>query len=743
MSVALVALFSVVVACTDDDNDGPNNPGGDKTKYGQMVPVNLTGFVTDTNGEALAGVTVSSGNSTVQTDMSGSFVLSKVEKVNGRSVVKYSKPGYFDVVRSKEFSDDDKWDVTMVQKVLSSITDEKTFDASDGGTLKTGGGMEVKLPADGFKTDVNGAHFAKKVTAEMVYVSPDDDNFSSMQPGGDLAAVRTDNSDAQLLSYGMVQVSLTDENGNKLQLEEGAKAEVTFPIPESMKKNPPSSIPLWSFNENTGLWEEDGVAVREGNKFKGQVSHFSWWNLDVPEQRGTLYCTVKDKDGKLLKNVRVRVGQTEAYTSDKGEAKCYVPAETEFDAWVESEDYGNYSPIVKKHVSGIQAQTGFMITLELPALKHVTGKIVNEGTGSVISSVWVNFGENTSKTIHTDASGEFDITAFYGYKGPATLFILTPTGDIVAKSFEFNDANYNFGEIKINTDKKDELNGSLFISAPQSLYDFPLNLNTEKLIFNRNEYNSQATLIDGRLHIYSWDGDINDDGEDYTEWEVFVVGYSPDKTEYSNSGLFRFSSSKGNTQYGVDAEKMDFLIYNNNGKIDLSFKGIGHQWGSDVPDKYAESDVFVFTAHANYLIDAQANTKRPVTKNDVPAFTPFLAETYPVGLIYSTSRWFKAAAKVLYKGDENDMKTIIGKLTNAGFQLVDGVAFDGEDYYWDAMYRKGNQYVMLNWKKDYAFNDDGDLSAYDELEAPIEMLVLDSPIFKPDPINIPRLRGKK
>ena len=106
--------------------------------------------------------------------------------------------------------------------------------------------------------------------------------FEGMMPGGDLSAQRTDGSSTMLLSYGMTAVNLTDNNGNKLQLKEGSEATLTFPIPVSMKDNLPASIPLWSFNEKTGLWEEEGLAELKGDVYVGKVKHFSWVNLDEP-----------------------------------------------------------------------------------------------------------------------------------------------------------------------------------------------------------------------------------------------------------------------------------------------------------------------------------------------------------------------------------------------------------------------------------------------------------------------------
>ena len=57
-------------------------------------------------------------------------------------------------------------------------------------------------------------------------------------------------------------------------------------------------IPLWSLNEDTGIWEQEGTGkVTDGNSPTGlvleaKVSHFSWWNCDVSLIRAQAYVTV-------------------------------------------------------------------------------------------------------------------------------------------------------------------------------------------------------------------------------------------------------------------------------------------------------------------------------------------------------------------------------------------------------------------------------------------------------------------
>ena len=218
----MIATVGLMCACSSDDDNGGggNNPQErEKEVKGEMKKAELLGFVKDTNGNPLAGVKGGSGTAVTTTDATGAFALTDIEVVKGRTVVDFSKEGYFDIVRSYTEASKDKWEVVMVSKANNTITTNATYNASSAKTLKTNAGMEVKMPADGYKDAKTGKDYTGTVKSEMLYLNPDDDNFATMMPGGDLAAVDASNQNVQLISYGMTKVEMTDQNGNALQLK--------------------------------------------------------------------------------------------------------------------------------------------------------------------------------------------------------------------------------------------------------------------------------------------------------------------------------------------------------------------------------------------------------------------------------------------------------------------------------------------------------------------------------------------
>ena len=55
------------------------------------------------------------------------------------------------------------------------------------------------------------------------------------------------------------------------------------------------------------MWKEEGTATKTGNTYVGEVSHFSFWNCDVPNNYVQFNCTIKDQAGNPLPYVTVKI----------------------------------------------------------------------------------------------------------------------------------------------------------------------------------------------------------------------------------------------------------------------------------------------------------------------------------------------------------------------------------------------------------------------------------------------------
>lgn len=447
--LGFLSFSPIATSCSDDKEeeivqppDEPENPDVPKPPVIDvtvtMKDATVEGVVTDVEGNPLGSVTISSGEAQATTNDMGLFTFERIASANGRFVFTFKKDGYFTITRSGVFSDNLSMQVVMQSRNNASNVVSTSFSATSKNALKADG-MEVAIPASSLVT-ASGTDYTGTVNADMLYLSPDNENFTTMMPGGDMTAVRTDRSDATLVSYGMVEVSLTDNSGNPLQLKEGSQSEMTFPIPESMKDNPPATIPLWYFNEEAGVWVEEGTATLQGNVYVGSVSHFSWHNLDVPEERVTIKGKVTDCKGRPVSRLLVTVDQTSDITSSDGSYQVYVPANTPVTVTVKSENYMSYSPEVSVSVAGKPGGTTLEnINLELPCIPVISGRVTNSCSDLVGAYVWAEYisGGKAVKTvpIWTSVDGSFELR-IPGTSGKATLWVQTANGDKISRIFD-------------------------------------------------------------------------------------------------------------------------------------------------------------------------------------------------------------------------------------------------------------------------------------------------------------------
>lgn len=120
-------------------------------------------------------------------------------------------------------------------------------------------------------------------------------------PGGFLG-VDENGQEMALLALGVIGVSITDADDQALNLKSGSEAILTIP---SLVDNGPESAPLWLLDEATGVWHEEGVSTRDGSEYKGTVTHFSTWNVDLACMTACIEGKVQTSSGKPLPNVNV------------------------------------------------------------------------------------------------------------------------------------------------------------------------------------------------------------------------------------------------------------------------------------------------------------------------------------------------------------------------------------------------------------------------------------------------------
>jgi hypothetical protein len=247
------------------------------TTFTPTLMTNVKGIVLDENQNPISGVTVNIGNSNSTTSSgNGLFTFNDIS-VPERAMIYFEKSGYFNTSRACEVNND-------VSNYLRIVMDEQqivgNFSASSGGNLDYNG-INLQFPANSY-TDEYGNPIYDDINVSVNKISPGDPNFSMRVPGGDLRATRTNGDDRRLYSYGMIDVVLTGDNGESINTTTGSNTQIRMPIADNMLADAPNEIPLWHYDDLTGIWVEEGIATKSGNEYIGYVSHFSYWNWDVP-----------------------------------------------------------------------------------------------------------------------------------------------------------------------------------------------------------------------------------------------------------------------------------------------------------------------------------------------------------------------------------------------------------------------------------------------------------------------------
>ena len=665
---------------TDDVSGGGGDVPGPGPVPAPMSMAQLSGFVYDENGDPIDGVTVTSGTSSVKTNAHGAFTLSSVNVVNGRSVVRFSKPGswYADVVRSVEAKEGDVWEVAM-----PSISNDN-FDSSTGKLLNLRG-MKVDIPANSIKETTEAA-YTGNVDSRMAYLDPNDDNFSSMMPGGDLAATGygekdPSNPNPQLISYGMTSVELSKSQTEALQLN--GVATVTFPAPAGLEEH--DIIPLWGFNEETGLWEYEGDATKQPDgTYQGTVTHFSWHNLDYPEKRASCKVIVKDNAGRAIPFQKVIVGQVQATTDTNGEFSCNVPTNTPFVVTVKSIDYSNYTPEVEQNVTITTAGEVREVNIVLPSTSKMSGTITNKGAGAQVS-LNLTYGDKAVKSVMSDVNGKYVMNLPLGYTGSATLDILAADGTVFKKNITLTGEDQ---VVDYSIDAPETAKGNVSfegegVNATLTISDFSAYTLGGVVIMG-----NQIEIMSGSHHHHS-----SSSGEP-TAYISINGDYDPGQSSYS--GYLNAMRYSEDSEEGIHTQNATINISRNGNVFEFATSGPGNYFSYSAEGQVNASG----TVNGKLIYSLLAEIAETGASTSPTSWVPTLSGKTPtLGATIADNPKLGTGWYVEYNNEEtyDDYMTLVNsaKATMGTPYYVDDDADD--PYYKQYVFISGNQYLSINY----------------------------------------------
>lgn len=317
-----MSILFALVACNTTTND---------SIYADDPIGRVTGQVLDMDGDGLEGVEVSTSGLVALTGPDGWYTIDGIEP--GTNVVSFVMPGFAKNYKRIQLQ---SWETVSADATLQEIDGFDFFPSDVGGEIVIGD-VAVDFGAASI-IDENGQPFDGEVRVEVTYLDPytDDMDFAP----GDLTALalsqdgltKDATEPAQLVSYGMVDVSLYDDEGNPLNVSEDEPAVVEMPInngdlPDAYRLGEGDPQATWSFNTSKGIWVEEAAGVVSSNDegelvFTFEATHFSWWNCDQGFVPTCAYGKVTDMLGFPVRGARLdaKGGQSSStvYTDDDG-----------------------------------------------------------------------------------------------------------------------------------------------------------------------------------------------------------------------------------------------------------------------------------------------------------------------------------------------------------------------------------------------------------------------------------------
>ena len=323
ISIIIVVLF---VSCSGQIDILQNETGSQSIieSFGNASNSDFMGRVVDLQNNPVSGAMVQIGNSTTDTDMNGVFILRDAQVYDKFAYVKVEKAGFLNGSRSVVPTAG----INQVQIMLLPQTVTQTVSSGAAATVSLSNGAAVDL--SGAYSNADGSDYTGDVQVTLHLLKPTDEDMQQQMPGM-LLAENLQNEARMLETLGMVAVELRSDTGEKLNLSEGTTATITVPLDPETLAGAPNEIPLWYFNEEKGYWIEEGSATLQGTNYVGTVSHFSFWNCDIPTEYVNICLNITDSNNTPLSNIKVDIesefnGTRYGITNDSGEVCGIIPA---------------------------------------------------------------------------------------------------------------------------------------------------------------------------------------------------------------------------------------------------------------------------------------------------------------------------------------------------------------------------------------------------------------------------------
>ncbi|WP_394200709.1 thrombospondin type 3 repeat-containing protein [Marinagarivorans algicola] len=281
--------------------NNPPGPGAEQETTSQSL---VNGRVTDTAGLAVFNATIEvyqdgqlvSDDQVTDIDGNFSLTLNALEKYS----LRIASVGFaYQVVPVSTPKEDGRIfvDVTIIKR------GEIITISNSGQSVQVGAnGAAVTVDKDDF-VDASGNPVTGDIQLTITPVDVSNPATLLAFPGSFTGVSDEGAEPNDIISLGTVEYEFT-QNGQPIQLAADKTADIIIPMYVSTYQDGTTikvgdTIPLWSLNEKTGVWLQEGtgqvIASSEsttGLAMQATVSHFTWWNCDIVAQTASVSITV-------------------------------------------------------------------------------------------------------------------------------------------------------------------------------------------------------------------------------------------------------------------------------------------------------------------------------------------------------------------------------------------------------------------------------------------------------------------
>jgi len=264
----MLMLSTLFTSCEKDKNINDSNENNQSEfilEQGASIQRDFIGVIKNQANVPISNATVNIGPKIGLTDAKGVFVIKGANVKELFAYIEVSKTGYLKGLKTiVPIQGVNNVSIILLTENMQALPLNNQIQLLNGVKVTFNGGFE----------DATGNVYTGAVNYSMNYIDPASPTIANEMPGMLLGKTTLDDFE-MLQTYGMLHVNLTDATGNSLQIATGGSAEIRMPISSTLSGTAPATIPLWSFDEDTGYWVEEGSATKIGNEYVGAVSHFS------------------------------------------------------------------------------------------------------------------------------------------------------------------------------------------------------------------------------------------------------------------------------------------------------------------------------------------------------------------------------------------------------------------------------------------------------------------------------------